>query len=311
MRGNLQLNTTPATTINGQRFYLILNPVDNPFFARFRWRINDGTSDYNGLRLSLTKRFGRGFQLQSSYTWSKSIDDGSAYLGSGDFSNDRQPYRTTKEKALSSFDIRNSFNTNFVYDLPKKVFDPLASKFLGGWSLSGILRFNSGDPNAVSGTQPQSVVGGTTTSLTFVDGAVVNLVPNGKLNPTSGTSAGCSSGTGAIASGARLGTPTLSDPNRLYFDPCQFSFPQSNCLRGTAGATATFPCDPSQPAGLYAGNVGPSTLIGPGIANFDFTLTKNTAVPVLGEKGNLEFRFELYNLFNRVIQRSQQYLGVR
>ena len=50
-----------------------------------------------------------------------------------------------------------------------------------------------------------------------------------------------------------------------------------------------------QPRGTY-GNLGKNTIIGPGLATFDFALKKHTT---LGERANLEFRFELFNLFNR------------
>ena len=50
-----------------------------------------------------------------------------------------------------------------------------------------------------------------------------------------------------------------------------------------------------QHIGTY-GNLGKNTVIGPGLATFDFALKKETA---LSEEANLEFRFELFNVFNR------------
>ncbi len=48
--------------------------------------------------------------------------------------------------------------------------------------------------------------------------------------------------------------------------------------------------------GISPGNV----LTGPGLANVDFSVTKNMPVGFLGESGNLQFRAEFFNLFNRV-----------
>ena len=48
-------------------------------------------------------------------------------------------------------------------------------------------------------------------------------------------------------------------------------------------------------AGTY-GNLGRGTLSGPGLADVDFSLFKNTAVT---EKTNLQFRAEFFNIFNR------------
>jgi hypothetical protein len=47
---------------------------------------------------------------------------------------------------------------------------------------------------------------------------------------------------------------------------------------------------------LTFGNLGRNTLVGPGFANVDFGLLKNFAV---SEWGNLQFRAEFFNLFNR------------
>jgi len=39
-------------------------------------------------------------------------------------------------------------------------------------------------------------------------------------------------------------------------------------------------------------------LVGPGLADWDFSLVKDTAVKYLGEKGNVEFRTEIFNFPN-------------
>jgi hypothetical protein len=61
--------------------------------------------------------------------------------------------------------------------------------------------------------------------------------------------------------------------------------------------------DPSafvpQPAGTL-GNLGRNTLIGPGTINLDFSIAKDTPVGFLGEAGKLEFRADIFNIFNRV-----------
>src|SRR5581483_498856 len=52
-------------------------------------------------------------------------------------------------------------------------------------------------------------------------------------------------------------------------------------------------CTP--PFGI-AGNVGRNHFTGPGCNNWDMALAKNTT---LTERNNLEFRFEVYRVFNR------------
>ena len=44
------------------------------------------------------------------------------------------------------------------------------------------------------------------------------------------------------------------------------------------------------------GTIGRNTIIGPGVATFDFSLLKNTSI---GEQARIEFRAEFFNIFNR------------
>ncbi|OFW40943.1 MAG: hypothetical protein A3J28_11355 [Acidobacteria bacterium RIFCSPLOWO2_12_FULL_60_22] len=67
--------------------------------------------------------------------------------------------------------------------------------------------------------------------------------------------------------------PVLGGPDK-YFERTSFTLP---------------------PVGFY-GNIGRNTLIAPGFANLDFTLSKRTA---LNERMSLDFRAEFFNLLNR------------
>jgi hypothetical protein len=53
----------------------------------------------------------------------------------------------------------------------------------------------------------------------------------------------------------------------------------------------------AQPSAGTFGNVGRNSLRGPGFAEVDFAAVKNTAIT---ERVNLQFRAEMFNLFNRV-----------
>ena len=292
VRGNINLNATPSEIINGRRFILIAttptNPITlNPNIGRMRWRLTDGDSIYNGLRVEVTKRFSHNFQIQGSYTYSKSIDDSSTFTGSSDFSSaDRSAYLGQHEKAPSAFDVPQSFFLNFVYDLPGKQWGGMAGKVLGGWTLSSVLRMNSGNPLNISGTQPTytGVPGpglpSGTFSANYADGSTLDLIPGGIQNKTTGTTAGCGGASG-IQPGQKLGGPNL------YFDPCQFAVPAS-CLTASCS-----------PIGFFQGSVGRNVLRSPGVESLDATLGKTTKLHWLGEAGGLEFRAEFYNLLNR------------
>ena len=264
VRGNLLLNSNPFTLINGNKFILIDQPLLNPNWARMRWRLTNGTSDYHSFQLSVDKRFSRGFQLHTAYTFARTTDDSTAWTGSNDFGDaDRTGYLGEKEHALSAIDIRNSLNTSFVYNLPGGNLTGGAGKALGGWSMSGIVRLSSGYPVSLTADQPRFTRAGVTYQMRFVGGGTLDLAPNGKQNPT------------------------RPQNREQYYDVSQFAFPQ-NCL--------TAACNPP---GAFLGNLGRNHLITPGLANVDFTVTKNTKLPWVGEKANLQFRAEFYNLFNR------------
>jgi hypothetical protein len=264
VRGNLNLNSQPATTINGATFVLLTQPVLNPAWARMRWRLMDGTSFYNALRVGVTKRMSHSVQFQSSYTFSKSTDDSSSRNGSTDFGGaDQSGYLGAKIHGLSSFDVRHSFFTSVVYDLPGRNMKGFAGSLLGGWSTSSILRFNSGYPLNPTASQPTATIGGVKYSPSNVDGSKLNLIPGGKQNPVN-----------------------PQNPNQ-YFDVTQYIW-AGNCL--------TAACNP---VGFFIGNLGRNVLTGPGVANIDLTLNKDFHIPGLGENKKLQFRAEAYNLFNR------------
>jgi hypothetical protein len=74
---------------------------------------------------------------------------------------------------------------------------------------------------------------------------------------------------------AFTGPVILGNPNG-WFNPAAFLMPPAN-------------------SGFY-GNLGRDTLIGPGLASWDFSVVKNTP---LAERANLQFRAELFNILNR------------
>jgi hypothetical protein len=140
------------------------------------------------------------------------------------------------------------------------------AKLAEGWTLGGILSLTTGPPFSATvsfdyaAAQPQSGGGGQRP----------DLAPTGKLNPVNG--------------GYR------SDLDH-YFDPLAFVLPPltPDCVPLVAGGASR--CS----QGVY-GNVGRNTLVGPGLATFDMNLLKSTKIR---EGTELQFRAELFNLFNR------------
>jgi hypothetical protein len=219
----------------------------------------------------------KGLQYGLSYTWSHNVDDISGNQTASDTNTGVNWITYYPDKAmyrgLSSYDIRHVLSVNSIYELPfgngKAIGAGMprwANAVAGGWQLSGVLNLAGGVPGTVDAT-PATGMTGSGVRQQFPD-----LKPGASNNPNSGTSEGCtltiSGGTRTIAPGTPLGTPDL------YFDPCLFV---------------------PAPTPQTLGNLGRNTLILPGRATVDFTLSKNFA---LTEVAKLQFRMEAYNLFN-------------
>ncbi|MBV8842235.1 MAG: carboxypeptidase regulatory-like domain-containing protein, partial [Bryobacterales bacterium] len=104
----------------------------------------------------LKQRFSSGLQFRAVYTYSKSLDDGTAWNSSvganapGFVMFAPNPHL---DWGLSTYDVRNSAVINATYELPTgkgKAFGTnaagLMDKLIGGWSVSGIGTFQSGFP---------------------------------------------------------------------------------------------------------------------------------------------------------------------
>lgn len=261
----------PTILPDGTKFFVANAPRLNPNWGSYTLNEAESNSWYNALQVGLTKRLSKGFQFQSAYTFSKSIDEGSAETP-GDNRNTSpypaDPNNLALEKSLSPIDVTHNWRFNAIYRLPGLASKGgVLEKLLNGWELSGILALQTGypfTPALVGNRSLSGVVGGTGSQLPDRP----NLVPGrNNSNITSGTTAGCP----GVAAGQKLGT------RDLWFDPCAFTL---------------------QPTG-FLGTAGRDILRGPGFANLDFSIKKITPLRFLGERGELEFRAEAFNILNR------------
>jgi Carboxypeptidase regulatory-like domain/TonB-dependent Receptor Plug Domain/TonB dependent receptor len=142
-------------TADGRLFVAPGTPLAQPNFGRMRFRVSDGTSDYKGMTIGLTRRMSNGLQAQVSYTLSSSVDDGASALGGNDFTNEGAGgrYLYQKDRGPSPFDVKNSLVTSVNYALP---FGASATGVHGllvkGWTVGTLIRYRSGYPfSAFSG----------------------------------------------------------------------------------------------------------------------------------------------------------------
>ena len=119
-----------------------------PAFGNITLDSASASSSYDALQLSLNKRFSKGLTFLTGYTWSKSIDDGSAWN-----STVLNVFNFHAERGLSTFDTRHRFTGSYIYDLPfgrgrtfGSNWSGITNEILGGWQTNGILTVQSGNP---------------------------------------------------------------------------------------------------------------------------------------------------------------------
>ncbi|MEW6125995.1 MAG: carboxypeptidase regulatory-like domain-containing protein [Acidobacteriota bacterium] len=139
----------PLNSINSRRPYANFGIISY---------VNDGfNASYNSGSVKLTRRFGEGISLNTSYTYAKSIDNASGTRTQGLdtlFPQDSSCLRC--ERGLSSFDVRHRWVLGTVYELPIGKGKPLSVTnsvvhgFVGGWQFSTNLTIQSGVPQTLT-----------------------------------------------------------------------------------------------------------------------------------------------------------------
>jgi hypothetical protein len=246
---NGDLNEPPyIIAANGQVFYPASGTANspsapikaNPAVANTTSWWAGGSGNYNALIVDLRHNFNRGFQLRGNYTWSRNLDDGSAWntsVSSNTPAYVAVPSLPRLDYGLAATDIRHIASVNATYELPfgkNKAFfanaGNLSDRIVSGWSVASIATLLSGFPFSPQlGYNPTG------------SGDSRNPV---RPNVTPGFS-------GALYPGG-----TTAQRVAQYFNPAAFS----------------------APAAGYVGNAGRDSLTGPGFANWDFSLLKSTAL---------------------------------
>jgi Carboxypeptidase regulatory-like domain/TonB-dependent Receptor Plug Domain/TonB dependent receptor len=124
--------------------------VVNPRAGQIRGLFWDENSSYNALEIRAVQRFHHGFQVQASFTWSKSIDSGSSTLVGNAFSNSIAGlpwYDLSVGRGVSDFNVPRVAVINGIWQMPfAKLSRGIEHAVLGGWQLGGIFKAMDGIP---------------------------------------------------------------------------------------------------------------------------------------------------------------------
>ncbi|HTC64689.1 MAG TPA: TonB-dependent receptor [Candidatus Saccharimonadales bacterium] len=272
---------TPGATSTGA------NAQVNPSLGIIRYVYWNTDSHYNGLDVNLDKKFAHGFQFQLGYTFSKSLDDDSQTIAGDTFANGINSPWWFLPKAFygpSDFNVAHTLTVNGLYSVPTPKFGgPAAAYALGGWELGGIFTYNSGTPTTpINNADPLGL--GNSGADQF--GPLVKV-------------AGCNPIDSNYA-GSNPGSPQ-------YINPACYTEPY---LPTAVAQTLKYPCasfsSPAQPAptgqtycaNLSPFNIGRNSITGPKFYNMDFSILKNFPVKRISEAFNVQFRAEMFNIFN-------------
>jgi hypothetical protein len=235
---------------------------------------NNSHSTYHALQTSLAGTIGHGGPgVQASYTWGKSIDDtsfvlpGTGSTGAVAAGTAQNPFDDHPEKGPSSFDVTHGFGLSIAQDMHLESVNflrPVSRKVTDGWEMLSISSISSGSPFTIySGIQQTGY------------------------------------GAGGVDRPDQIAKPKLSTARKVredYFghggdNGVDFFHSPVHLSDGTGPNSGRF------------GTLGRNTFRGPAFYNFDFAFIKDTPFGERksgAERMDLQFRAELFNLFNIV-----------
>jgi hypothetical protein len=121
----------------------------NPNFANISRFESAGDSYYNGLTVSLNRRFNRWLGARVSYTYSKALDN----AGNAFFFTPQDNFNLRDDRGLSDNDQRHRLTVSGSLEAPQASDDSLTRRALAGFHLSWIFSYGSALPfNIVTGT---------------------------------------------------------------------------------------------------------------------------------------------------------------
>jgi Carboxypeptidase regulatory-like domain/TonB dependent receptor len=241
----------------------------NPSFGAITYSDNTRYANYNGVFFDIRGRFARGF-VDASYTRSKSQDDAQAYP---------DPLNPSAFYGPSLQDAPNRFSLSFNYELKGlNGGNGALGVATGGWGISGTSIFQSGYPFTVDNNASYQPI----------------------CADTSPTAAPCPSAlnhaVGYAPGSGDYNADGVSSINGIGLDyPDAANYNQKNTR--TAFLNGSFSAGQFiAPAFGSEGNEKAGRFRGPNFAETDINFYKDTRIT---ERVNFQFRFEVFNLFNR------------
>lgn len=240
-------------------------------------------SSSNQLQLTVDKRASHGLEFRAAYTLSKTIDVNSGFRARS--TEETNPNDPAFDRGLADFDSPQRFVVSAIWQVPiGQHGNSLFDKIVGGWTVTAIPSFQSGNPFSIFQNDNSSMTND------FLDRAdVIGPVQIFKDPRQIRTFSPSPDGVhGSCLSGTTTG--------HFWFDPtnlvCSVGPPVGQPLPGFATSLV----QGGVPLFTF-GNMGRNTLRGPGINNFDISLLKDFKFT---ESKSVQFQADFFNAFNHV-----------
>ena len=243
-------------------------------FGPRRWRTSGANSNYHSLQVRVDKRLSRGFQINTSYTWSHLIDQISEVFATDQTVSSLASIPPSEGPGLrldrgnSDYDRRHRLAINYIWDLPGPRHGWL-SQIAGGWQITGVTVVQSGAPFTITNGLDRNGDGQTGPDRPDIGN------PNAPHNTRAVIDATCSTGLRNPELSATAGSGCVTR-NDVY-------------VVQVATSTSSRPTLPG-PATL-----GRNTEHSNGFVNFDMSFFKVFRVR---ENLRLEYRLDAFNVFN-------------
>jgi hypothetical protein len=247
-------NPITVRDVNGNSYSITANTVNNEELRHqvlglsrkrgSRYHSNFGQANYNSLQMTVMRRLQSGLYFQAAYTFSKNIDNVSGAQSFDEFLVSRNGQGGAnllnfqddprQNRALSDFDRPHRLVVSYVYDLPVPRHSFFHNHVFQGWSVGGIITYQSGLPFSVTDSTSGGAYGNT-------GGGTATFI--------------CANAGDAYTRGA------LSDRLEHYLNPACFTRAANVAFAAGAGATGY-------------GNAPRNAWRGPFQQNWDFVVNK-------------------------------------
>jgi hypothetical protein len=265
----------------GRNLYFHQNPLAVPSTLGYalnpqisggdNWAVN-GHSNFNALLAELKHQFSHQFMIDAQYQYAKSMDTSSAPYSEQDY-----PYNPSLNYGRSDFNVGNAFK---IYGMWQPVFfhgsNDLMEKIVGGWSISGIFNWHSGFPYSPFVPLNNSFYCSNCGYFTGLPAAYLGGAGNSRSNDS-----------------FKIGPSGDPEANSNFpkGGPAYFTIPA--CPPPACTGTSL----PPNPGAAR------NSLTMPGYKDLDLTVAKGFGLPkmpVLGESARLDFRIDIFNVFNNL-----------